>query len=174
LTNGPAVLGGIMMSLAIGSWSLGRWQSGLGVPDVPAPGPAPADGEAGDAPIQSAPLRTAGSAPCQDAARAERRKALAVADSLGELHAEISAYRRAQKVLAGPDLDALRLQPLRAELRSQCRYLGVMGEPTCGLSGPVRSACTDGTRCGKAEPLPPGPARTERPPQPSASGLTRV
>lgn len=177
LTNGPAVLGGIMMSVAIGSWSLGRWQSGLGVSGDPAPAPAPVAGEAGEAPLPRAPLRTAGAAPCQDAARAERRTALAAADSLGELHAEISAYRRAQKVLEGSDLDVLRLQPPRADLRSECRYLGLMGEPTCGIAGPVRGACTLGTRCDKADPLPPpGPARPEplRQPSPAAAGLTRV
>jgi hypothetical protein len=177
LADGPAVLGAIMMSVAIGAWSLGRWQSGLGVPDAPAPEPAPVGGEAGEAPIQHAPLHTAaGAAPGQGDARAERRTALAVADSLGELHAEISAYRRAQQVLAGPDADRLGLHSQLADSRSECRYLGLMGEPTCGLAGPVRGACTLGTRCSKADPLPPGPARTERAPQPSpaVAGFTRV
>ncbi len=172
LADGPAVLGGIMMSVAIGAWSLGRWQSGLGVPDAPTPEPAPVGGEAGEALIRHA----AAVAPCQDDARAERRTALAVADSLGELHAEISAYRRAQQVLAGPDADRLGLHAQLADVRSECRYLGLMGEPFCGLAGPVRGACTRGTRCSKADPLPPGPARIERARQPSpeAAGFTRV
>ncbi|WP_285712149.1 hypothetical protein [Erythrobacter oryzae] len=174
LADGPAALGAIMLSVAIGSWSLGRWQSGARVSDAPAPGAPAVGGEAGEAPMPRAPLRTVAAAPCQDDARAERRTALAVADSLGELHAEISAYRRAQQVLAGPDADRLGRHAQLADVRSECRYLGLMGEPTCGLAGPVRGACTLGTRCSNADPLPPGPARTERLCQPSASGLTRV
>jgi hypothetical protein len=108
-------------------------------------------------------------------ARAERRSALAVADSLGELHAEISAYRRAEQVLASPEGDGLRLRPLSADARRECRHLGVMGEPTCGCPETARMACTSGTRCARAEPLP-LPAMAERLRQPAlpASGLTRV
>ncbi|MFM7378777.1 MAG: hypothetical protein ACKO1O_11730 [Erythrobacter sp.] len=174
LASGPAVLGAIMMSVAIGSWSLGRWQSRPRVSDAPAPGSAPVGGEAGEAPVQRAPRRASR---YEDDARAERRTALAVADSLGELHAEVSAYRRAQQVLAGPDADRLGLHAQLADVRSECRYLSLMGEPTCALAGPVRGACTLGTRCHSADPLPPGsPARTEwaRQPSPAAAGLTRV
>ncbi len=123
-----------------------------------------------------AALPAAAAAPCQHAARAERRRALAVADSLGELHAEISAYRRAQKVLAGPDGDALRLRPHFADVRSECRYLGLMGEPTCSLAAHARSDCATGLRCSRADPLPQGSPRPERmrQPSPAASGLTRV
>lgn len=176
LANGPAVMGAIMMSVAISSWSLGRWQRGPRVSDEPPQGAAPVRGEAGEAPIQRAPLRAVAAAQCQDDARVERRTALAVADSLGELHAEISAYRRDQQVLAGPDADRLGLHVQLADVRSECRYLGLVGEPTCALAVPVRGACTLGTRCSNADPLPPGPARVERAPQPSpaAAGLTRV
>ena len=175
LIDSPAVLGGIMMSVAIGSWSLGRWQSDGAVSDDAAPAAAPDGGEAGEAMMTRTLPRAAGEAPCQDAARAERRTALAVADSLGELHAEVSAYRRAQRVLAGLDGDALRLRSHQADARSECRYLGLMGEPTCGAAPPARGACRSGTRCSMADPLPPGPARPERLRQPSpAAGLTRV
>lgn len=176
LADGPAALGAIMVSVALCSWSLGRWQRGVAVPDEAAPAALPAGGEAGEAPMPRVSLRAAGVAPCQDAARAERRTALAAADPLGEMHAEISAYRRAQKVLASLDGDGLCLQPHFADVRSECHYLGLMGEPTCGLAEPARSACSCGTRCGKADPLPPGAARPERlrQPSPSASGLMRV
>jgi len=179
VANGPAVLGAIMMSVALGSWSLGRWQGGVARFDdaaPPAPPLMPAAEETGETPPEPAALRGTGAAACQDAARAERRIALAAADSLGELHAEISAYRRAQRVLVSPDGDELRLRQHFADVRSECRYLGLMGEPTCSLAAPARSACTLGTRCSKADPLPPGPPRPERPrqPSPAASGLTRV
>lgn len=169
--DGPAVLGGIMMSVALGAWTLGRWQGGLTLPeDQTAPAPhAPEEERAGLAPLPSDTAQVA------EVVRAERRSALAVADSLGELHAEISAYRRAEQVLASPEGVGLRLRPLNADARCECRHLGVMGEPTCGLPEPARIACISGTRCSRAEPLP-LPAMAERLRQPalSASGLTRV
>jgi len=174
LVNGPAVLGAIVISVALVAWSLGRWQGGLAVADDAAPATMPAGGEAGEALMQRAALGGQGAAPCQDTARAERRTALAAADSLGELHAEISAYRRAQRVLAGPDGEGLRLQPRFEDVRSECRYLGVMGEPTCGIAESARTACACGTRCALADPLPPASTRREILRQPSASGLARV
>lgn len=174
LASGPAMLGGIMMSVALGSWSLGRWQGGLARSDDLSPAVTPAIGEAGEAPALRTAMGAVGAPPCQDAARAERRTALAVADSLGELHAEITAYRRAEKVLAGPDADGLRLQPHFENIRSECRYLGLTGDPTCAVAEPARMACACGTRCSRAEPLLPASARPERLIQPSASGFTRV
>lgn len=165
LLDGPAALGGIMMSVALGAWSLGRWQGTFAVPE---------DAGLRDA---GAPDRPGAAAePGPQAARAERRSAIDVADSLGELHAEISAYRLAEQVLAGPDGDGLHLRLHREDARSQCRYLGVMGAPTCELAEPLRAACAGGTRCGKADPLPAAaPAPQPRLLQPSpAAGLTRV
>lgn len=169
--DGPAVLGGILMSVALAAWTLGRWQGGLAMPaDATVPSPR----EFGENRMMSAPLQAA-SAPGEDPARAERRRALVAADSLGELHAEISAYRRAEQVLAGPEADGLRLRPLRDDARKECRYLGVTGEPTCGLADPARITCTGGIRCACAEPLP-IPLIAERLRQPSrpVSALTRV
>ncbi|WP_033375749.1 hypothetical protein, partial [Porphyrobacter sp. AAP82] len=81
----------------------------------------------------------AGAGPCPQAARAQRRSALAVTDSLGELHAEISAYRRAEQVLAGPDGDGLHLRLNREDAaRNQCRHLGVVGAPSCEVAEPLR------------------------------------
>jgi hypothetical protein len=164
--NGPAMLGGIILSVALGAWTLGRWQGGLALPEDQS---APASHEPGEARMQAAPLPPA-PAPQHDTAHAERRAALVVADSLGALHAEVSAYRRAQQVLAGPEGEGLRLRPVFEDTRSQCRHLGVMGEPTCG------AACACGTRCSRAEPLA-RTAVTERltqPASPVSAGLTRV
>jgi hypothetical protein len=171
--DGPAMLGGIMLSVALGAWTLGRWQGGLALPDDQ--GAPVSTREPGEARMQAAPVPPQ-SAPCLDTARAERRAALVVADSLGELHAEISAYRRAQQVLAGPEGEGLRLRPVFEDTRSQCRYLGVMGEPTCAATELTRAACACGTRCSRAEPLP-RPAMAERltqPAPPVSAGLTRV
>jgi hypothetical protein len=170
--NGPAMLGGIILSVALGAWTLGRWQGGLAASDDPG---APASREPGEARMQAAPLPPA-PAPQHDTARAERRAALVVADSLGALHAEVSAYRRAQQVLAGPEGEGLRLRPVFEDTRSQCRHLGVMGEPTCGAAALARAACACGTRCSRAEPLA-RTAVTERltqPASPVSAGLTRV
>lgn len=176
LANGPAALGGIMMSVALGAWSLGRWQGGLAASDDAAPAVPSASGAGGEGPVADAPRHDTGTASCRDAAQAGRRSALAVADSLGELHAEISAYRRAEQVLAGPEAGGLRLRLYSADERSTCRHLGLMGEPTCGVAGPARTACAGGTRCSTADPLPaPAPALGGRLPQPSpTTGLTRV
>ena len=171
LADGPAVLGGIMMSVALGAWTLGRWQGGLSTPEGQI-AHAPREPEEERAGLASVPSDTA---QVSDMARAERRSVPAVADSLGELHAEISAYRRAEQVLASPEGVGLRLSPLNADARCECRHLGVMGEPTCGLPEAARMACACGTRCSRAEPLP-LPAMAERLRQPalSASPLTRV
>jgi len=170
LLDGPAALGGMMMSVALGAWSLGRWQGSFAVPEDA----GPRDTRLRDAGAPDRPGAVAEPGP--QAARAERRSALAVADSLGELHAEISAYRRAEQVLAGPDGEGLHLRLHREDARNECRYLGVMGAPTCEVAEPVRAACACGTRCGKADPLPaaaPAPLPRLRQPSPAA-GLTRV
>lgn len=170
LAGGPAALGGIMLCVALGAWTLGRWQGGLAAPEEPA---LPARGEAGEARMQSAPQRP-GAAPCQDAAKAERCTALAGADSLGELHAEISAYRRAQQVLAGPECDGLGLRPPVEAAGNPCRYLGLMGEPTCGISETARAACACGTPPRQPGPLSPTVAERAVQPSRAVSGLARV
>lgn len=182
LIAGPVVLGSIMAFMAFGAWALGRWQGGrLALEGVATPAPsglregAPLLDRVTEAlPAPSAP--TAGpvysQSRCQDAARDERRVALAAAPSLGELHAEITAYRHAQQVFANLDAELLRLVPLTLERRHECRFLGLTGEPTCGIGGPARTTCASGTPCAEAVPMR-GPARE---PQLSAlpADVTRV
>lgn len=162
LADGPAVLGGIMMSVALGAWTLGRWQGGLVLPDDHADH---SHGERGETRVMSA-VPLAEHPPHDDTVGAARRTALTAADSLGQLHAEITAYRRAEQVFAGPEGDGLRTRPLDGDLRSECRHLGLIGEPICGVAGPARMTCAGGTRCSQAEPLP----QPSRP----APDLTRV
>jgi hypothetical protein len=138
IAGGPAALGGIMMGVALAAWSLGRWQGGL----VSCDNRSAAAGEiervaAGNLELHP-PFAVA--TPCQTAARMERNVAMATALSLGDMHAEISAYRRAEQVLAGLTSDPLRL----TEGRTGCRYLGVIGEPTCGVATAARLACACG------------------------------
>ena len=146
LPGGPAVLGGIIMCVASGAWMLGRWQ-----------GRALSAGEAMDAGRESQgephdpeigpPVHHAPPIPCQQAARDERRGALEPDLSLGDLHAEVSAYRRAQQVLAGLTGDPFELPALRSSNRPDCRYLGLTGHPTCAMPASVRQACAVGTGC---------------------------
>lgn len=168
MANGPAVLGGMMLTVAMLAWALGRWQGGFSAAEEAR---KPGEREAPEGAMQAAPQ---GLEAVHDAARMQRRSALAAADSLGDLHEEISAYRRAQQVLASAEGDGLGINTLAGDARSECRHLGVMGQPTCAAAEPVRAACACGTRCGLADPRP--PVRTERLIQPvaAAPGLTRV
>lgn len=136
-SGGPAALGGIMMCVALGGWSLGRWQALRTAGEVPrTPGETAA---AARAPVIP-PVE-----PCQHAARTERRLALATVDRLGEIHVEISAYRRAEQVLAKIDGDAVPLRAARAG--RDCRYLGIVGEPTCSIPASARAVCACGAGC---------------------------
>lgn len=146
LPGGPAVLGAIIMCVALGAWMLGRWQ-----------GSAMSAGKAIDAgrealsepqdPALSPLAHHAPSIPCQQAARDERRGAFEPDVSLGDLHAEVSAYRRAQQVLAGIAGEAFEFPALRGGDRPDCRYLGLTGHPTCAMPASVRQACAVGTGC---------------------------
>lgn len=168
--DGPAALGGILISVAIGGWTLGRWQGGFAAPEDARAQTGREAATAGALPAALHPT------PRSDTARAQWGAALAAADSLGELHAEISAYRRAEQVFAGPDADGLRLCPPDEAVRSACRDPGGMGEQSCSLAEPGCDCCTCRARRNIADPLAPGPLRAEPLLQPSRpdSGLTRV
>jgi hypothetical protein len=153
LSDGPAALGGIMMCVALGAWTLGRWQGGLAVPDDGA-GRVPGDA-AHAAPVLRKALAERPAKPCQQDALAARRAVLAVADSLVELHAEVSAYRRAEQVLSGARPDELVMWHRCDDTGRACRHIGLTGEPICDLSETARRACKAGatalragSRCG--------------------------
>lgn len=147
LSGGPAALSGIMMGVALGAWSMGRWQALRTAGDNPCRRP----GETATARGPALPTIE----PCQHAARAERRLALASEDRLGELHVEISAYRRAERVLAKIDGDALPLRSAMSEPGLDCRYLGIVGQPTCGIPATARAVCACGTGCDQIAAMPP-------------------
>lgn len=149
--DGPAALGGIIMLSTLAAWSLGRWQGGLAPPAAAALPEAQENGEAGPAPLPVSPPAPA-SALCQNAARAELRVALAAAPSLGEVHAEITAYRNAEQVLSRSDETMLRLDPLPRAGEAGCRFIGLTGEPTCCAPRTARAACAEGFPCANAVP----------------------
>lgn len=174
LAAGPAALGGIILWVSLAMWALGRSSGtgdGPGASSVRGNAAADGAGAVAEGDPFTTPVQPTDS-PRQDAARAERHVALAAANSLGELHAEISAYRRAEQVLAQLDDDVLRLRALVENVRAECRYLGLMGDPTCAMAEPARAACACGTRCSNAAPLPVAVARAVQPS--TVSVLTRV
>jgi hypothetical protein len=182
ISQSPAVLGGIMLWAALGAWALGRWQGGLVASTEGTAAPASPSARGGEALVAgacgtpdsalSAPRAAPEPVPCQNAARDERRVALDGAPCLGELHREITAYRRAEQVLARLDDTVLRLDPLPQTPARECRFIGLTGEPTCGVAGPVRVACAGGSPCGKAVPAPIAAWAVQ--PSPVVPGLTRV
>jgi len=156
VSGGPTALTGIMMCLALGAWMLGRWQGGL----------APHDHDeslaGGDRPEPHAGRPAADRIVAPHVAPStvtERPVKFEGAHSFGALHAEVSAYRRAEQVLTAVHDETLCLGTLRQRAREDCRYLRLMGELACGCN-----------TCSAAVP------RVERAIQPSSSaaGFVRV
>ncbi len=175
MAAGAVVPGGLIMAAALAGWMLGRWQSGQ-----PRAAPAPpvgdglTEGASGAAcspseltfPGASDTSDASGVTACQHAARAERREVTEAARSLAELHDEITAYRQQEQVLAAAIGEGMPLELAADDLRQECRYLGLIGQPTCSLPHGGHAACTHSAGC----------AAAMRAVQPSArlSGFTRV
>ena len=168
--GGPAALGGIIVCVALGAWMLGRLQGGV----APA-----ADRESGAAPVAaSRPQVRFDQAhdgadlaiPCQQAAQAQRRGAPDTAYALGDLHAEISAYRRAEQVLAGLGREQLDLMLVASHAGQDCRYIGVSGKPACPMPATVRHGSACDTSCLAFRPLRLNAVQ----PSPVVSDFTRV
>ncbi len=102
ISAGPAALGGVMMCVALAAWALGRWQGGIS-PSFDAA--VPQDAEAAAMPGED--VQEDASIPHQHAAQAQRQVTMHTEASLGEVHAEITAYRRAERVLNSLHGDAL-------------------------------------------------------------------
>lgn len=164
--GGPAALGGIIVCVGLLAWMLGRWQGGL----------APAADQPGAAtPIAAGAARNwkgqAGSdTPCQLAAQTERRGMPEAACPIGDLHAEVTAYRRTQQVLAGLGRDQLDLVLIASDSGQGCRNVEAGGEPhrTMPAEAYYRAVCESGF-----EPFDPPPQRAFQP-SPAVSDLTRV
>lgn len=171
IAAGPAALGGMMMGVALGAWMLGRWQGG-----VTAPGGG-AKAEARGAAARHDPniglhLPAAEASSCQVAARAERNGAMTSLASLGEIHDEMTAYRRAEQVLSAHQQGQGIIAARDDAAQGGCRYLGLTGQPTCGITTDARRPCQGLIRCDRIT----APAPAMRVPQPSAlpCDLTRL
>jgi hypothetical protein len=138
----PAALGGLAGLIAVVGWIIGRLQSGpLGAarqPTAPAVPTGTADPVAAPAPASARFTTRAtivgeapASPPCQQRALEERRALLSRPVSLADLHAEVSAFRRDERILErAPQADAL-LAMARADQVADCRFIGLSGRPTC-------------------------------------------
>jgi hypothetical protein len=152
----PAVLGSVVMAAVLSGWLLGR-RHGVPAPDeaLAHPTAEPEAPSTAVAAFDSEALSgaTSGATACQHVARAERRQVIEAARSLGELHAEITAYRRQEQVLASALSDGLLVELLPAAARGECRYLGLIGQPTCPLPGTGHAACARREGCTLAQPV---------------------
>ena len=171
LFAGSAMLGGIMGAV-FAAWALGRWQGGLA--DTGGARVAGPIGTVVAATVAEPQAGAASAMPCQQAERAARREAFHTAASLGELHAEVSAYRRAEQVLAGLDgtsemLMQGMLEPAPPAAQASCRYAGLLGQPTCTVAQSVRPSSAAGPRCAAAA----SPAACSDQPS-AASAFSRV
>lgn len=162
----PAVLGSIIVGAVLSGWLLGRQHGSGPVAGGHAPGAAL---EAVPEPQAETPpaLVTDAITPCQYAARAERRQVIEAARSLGELHAEVTAYRLQEQVLASAASDGLLVELIPADERGDCRYLGLIGQPTCPLPGTGQETCGSREGCAVA-------ARRVDQPVAEPSAFTRV
>jgi hypothetical protein len=166
--GGPAALGGVVTGLMLVSWMLGRWQSG----------PSAARLRAVPEALAEPPEAPAATRACEAAARAERRDAVDSFAALGELHADVSAYRAAQQILSDSALRAtMRVGWTASGEGEMCRFVGVSGAPTCpgarSSAGPARACAA----CNAAPIAPvPEPDRVLPLAQPSAEPVvfTRV
>lgn len=167
-TAGPAVLGGVMMGVALVAWSLGRWQGGLGTGEDRDTLSAGDAGRSAMPPVLLAP--SPASVDDRDSTRSARNVPIEAGISLGDMHAEISAYRRAEQVLAGMTLDPLQLIAEQRDGDSEGQNFGMLGEPACGLCEVpfVACACLD-----DFHPAP-RPLRAAQPSLPLPSEATRV
>jgi hypothetical protein len=168
LSGGPALSGVTIMGVALAAWLFGRWQGVLAAArDLPHPVP-----DRVKPPRRSPammPAEAPSAQPCQAAAREERADAFAPDLSLGELHAEITEYRRSERVLASLVDEGREVAWASAVSRPACRYIGLAGRPTCPATAAAGPAC--GCAPAKAAP-PPVPARAVQP-SAAAGALTR-
>lgn len=142
----PALLGGMMICVALGAWLLGRRQGQATAERTP-------EASKPEAPVAAARLHpapeTAPASPCQQQARAERLSALGQTASLVALHAEVSAYRQRERILAALPEDASILNDVLVTDQPDCRYVGLTGQPTCGLPSAALPASGCGGSCRK-------------------------
>jgi hypothetical protein len=171
----PATLLGVITGVGISAWALGRWQGAPLGHGSQCPHPALTQPVLCDADAVPA------ASPCQEQAREERLIALQDPVSLCALHDEVSAFRRTENVFATLEPDDLLRASQRAGNDRDCRYIGLIGQPTCPAMAPAQAAngCPSNCRsrtCSNALPVRPATPLAGAGHQLSLAGpaLTRV
>jgi hypothetical protein len=138
----PAALWGLISCIALGAWALGRWQGGAGwAANMPVALPPPRDPRAAQALAEAKPS-TPVSNPAQR--RIDGLHALDSAISLGDLHDEISAFRRREQIFAtlAPGALILHCRPIASQRDA------VAKDGACSQVDRADPACTCGGDCG--------------------------
>lgn len=136
----PTALAGLAGLIAFAGWAVGRMQAGrfgsarsqgaLTVLAEAAPQTAPEPVAA----LATAIAQAGGGAACQQRALEERRELLDRPVSLADLHAEVSAIRRDERILQRAPLVDAWLMMTPADRVADCRFIGLSGRPTCPAS----------------------------------------
>jgi len=155
--GGSAVLAGIIVGLMLWSWAIGRLQRGPSTDPDCAPAGEPLRFE-WNAPASASPDPVR---PCQQAARDERRAALDLSASLGQIHDEVSAYRREAQVFSHMEEGEMAFTAASAtETGGTCRYIGISGTPTCPRVISAKMQCA---RADCSRPMPSLAIRLDQP-----------
>lgn len=108
----PVTVAGLVSFVALGAWAMGRLQGPVAIPGDAAalPGTRLRDGQAHSGvranPATETPSALRGAGPNLQGERSKSISALELVDSLGDLHEEVTAFRRQERVFAtlAPDL----------------------------------------------------------------------
>lgn len=135
MANPPTLGGGFALAVLF-AWALGRLQGAAGLGG--GLGGGLGSGQGGDhrpaldqpliAPPAGVPLAAA---TCPEPSRSALLTALAAADQLGDLHDEVSAFRRRERVFATLSPDLLQPAPMADDAARVCVRVGVIGLPVC-------------------------------------------
>jgi hypothetical protein len=163
----PAALGGLAGLIALASWAVGLMQGGGRAPPLPfAAAGAALEPDTSERPesagrhLAAAAVPVTAAPPCQQRAFAQRRELLTRPAALAELHDEVCAIRRGERIFESC-LEAEAPMPLAvADRAASCRYPGVSGGPSC--PGPRHQACDNATGCGGLAASGPGAAMPDR------------
>ena len=134
----PAVLGGVITGLMLWAWALGRWQGGFAAAPVGAPGMESLLREP-HAPVGAAPDAVRR---CKQAVRHDRHVPIEAGAWLGQIHADVSAYRRAAQVFSHLEAEELALGWSTVGGEGATRgYLGNTGKPTFPVASMANAPC---------------------------------
>jgi hypothetical protein len=147
----PAALGGLAGLIALASWAVGLMQGGGRALPLPLPLAAALESDTtarrarGVGHQETAAMPVTGALACQQRAFGERRDLLTRPAALAELHDEVCAIRRDERIFESCLETEVPMVLAAADRAASCRYRGVSRGLTC--SGPHHRACDDAKGC---------------------------